>query len=263
MLPHGLLVLIHIHVVIYSPRDLQSLLSNLSKPAYYQLHSSISSPWTCWLPLCLSTSSFSVYSYWQLESLLLALAVGFLSRLAGTPICETIEGRMLTVGVRRRWGCHYTQNLSLGWQCPRSIHPSPSCLRSSKIICSPRQELVHAAHGYWVMWCELLVCVVGITKHEIFVHQVTYLAPTYVRFPHLHTQESRLEVWCVHSKEYDISKTKQGLWNAKGYVCSGYYSEHPWYREEVVILQQSPWLNDMKSQILMLRLHDTYNKLKN
>jgi hypothetical protein len=204
--------------------------SNLSKPAYYQFHSLIN----LWL---------------------LPLAIGFLSWLACTPNYETIKGRMLIVGVRRRWGCHYTQNLSLGWQCPRSSHPSPSSLHSSMITCSPPQELVHAAHGCWVIWCELLVCVVGITRHKIFVHQVNYLSsPTYVRFPHLHMQESRLEIWYVCNKEYDISKTKQGLWNARGYLFFANYGEHPWYREEVVILQQSPW---RKCQIMMLRLHDT------
>ena len=75
--------------------------------------------------LCLSTSSFSVYSYPQLKSLLLALAMGFLSQSACTLIRETRQGRAHSVGARRRWGGHNTHSSSLRWQCPRSIHPSP------------------------------------------------------------------------------------------------------------------------------------------
>ena len=89
-----------------SPNRWQSKLGN-----FVRLRTSISSPCTpCIHDLYLSTSSFSVYSYMQLGSLLLALAIGCLSRLACTPMHETRQGRALIVDARTRWGGHDISN---------------------------------------------------------------------------------------------------------------------------------------------------------
>jgi hypothetical protein len=145
MLPPSLLALIHIHVAIYF----------ISWPSAASLISpdpptTNSTPRSHLIFVCLSTSSFSVYSYWQLKSLLLALAMGCLSRSAGTPIHKTKARMSAHCGrkVKVRWPyiIHRAQASVDNVLTPSSI-PSSS-LHSSMISYSPQQELLHAAHPF-------------------------------------------------------------------------------------------------------------------
>ena len=149
---HGKGVVLSSHVC---PTDIKYLIENKScgntSPIRWQptlgdflrLQSSISSPCTC--RLSVSTSSFSEYSYLQLKSLLLALAIRFLSRLACTPIHETKARKSTHCGredkVRWPYIIHKTRASANNVLAP-FIHPPilPSFIHD--------MNLVHAAQPF-------------------------------------------------------------------------------------------------------------------